>query len=286
MLTQQDINFFIHIILQLPRNMEISYTEMNSLIFPKKRYRIVGVYGSGTFGLILKIKSNSDYRTYALKLTRANANALKEFDIQTRFAEYNMAPQLYLYDVTESRLRGYNVMFVRAVMDPIRNTVYQYLRTGNSPRKLFDAFECLIKKKYLLDYPYPYLHSDMHINNIVILKDGKTLGFIDFGLTHRKPAELQLLDCIPLIASCRLTLPMEAEPLAKFLIRFYDRMFKVKLELDRFMEHPGGGYAYFIDGVYLHSYDWMPTSKRNRLIAPSELKRLFPKLKLPKVVDG
>jgi len=288
MLTQQDINFFIHTILRLPRNIEVSYTEMNNLIFPKRKYKIVGVYGSGTFGLILKIKSNSDYRTYALKLVRATANALKEFDIQNKFAQYNMAPQLYLSDITEAKFREYNVMFVRAVMDPIRNTVFQYLRSGNSPRKLFYAFECLIKKKFLLDYPFPYLHSDTHVNNIVILKDGKTLGFIDFGLAHHKPAELQILDCIPLIASCKLTLPRTVgEPLTEFLIRFYERMFHVPLVYSNFMEHPSGegGYAYFVNGVYLHSYDWQPTQKRQRLIKPSELKRVFPTMKLPKVVD-
>lgn len=280
MVNTREINFFIVKILRLPENLEVNINDLNTLIFPKKKYRIQGVYGFGAYGLILKVKSNTNSQTYALKLSRADAFSLNEFHIQKQFAEYNMAPKLHLYDITEGILKGHTVNFTRAVMDPITTTIYQYIKTGQNVKKLIRPFSCLIKKKFLLDYPNPYLHGDMHCNNIVILQDGKTLGFIDFGWSRKKPASLQILDCIPLIGSLMV---FDEKLLCKSLISLYNKMFNVKLELDNFDLHPGDGYGYRIKNTYLHSYDWGKTSRRNPLPTVAELHKIFPKFDTPKV---
>lgn len=281
MLKKDEINFFIVRVLNLPNTLQISINDLNALIFPKKRYRIDGVYGYGEYGLILRVKSNFDNETYAIKLAKASAYSLKEFDIQKTFANYNMAPKLYLYDITEGTIKGFNVVFTRAVMDPITTTLFQYLRSGKSRKKLFYPIECLMKKKYLLGLPNPYLHGDMHCNNIVILKDGRTLGLIDFAWTTRKAPMLQILDCIPLITSC-LNVP-NTRDLCLYMIEMYKRMFNIKLDIKNFTTLQGGGYAYNRDGYLLHSYDWTATKNRSSLPTVSIIKQLFPMIKVPKV---
>lgn len=284
MLNQFEINFFITRILNLSPNLKITPQELERLIFPKKKYRIVGVYGHGGNGLILKVQSNSDSNTYAIKLSPASEQSLYEFDIQVKFAAYDMAPNVYLYDITEGSIRNYNVKFVRAVMDPITSTVFQYLKSGYSSRKLQYPFECLIKKKYILQYPNSFLHCDMHCNNIVILQDGKTLGFIDFGLSREKPSALQILDSIPLITSCKYSVPTrQSELLSKFLLKLYNKMFNVNMKLENFVSRQQDGYAYKFNNYYLHSYDWAPGGSRNPLPTVRDIKYIFPSFEPPEV---
>jgi hypothetical protein len=288
MITPIEINFFIDTVLGLNhQTFSLTVNEFNDLVFPSKLFRMIGVYGKGKNGLVLKIKSIENGETYALKLTRLKDNddrTLAEYKIQQDFAKYKMAPEIHKINIHRTQLKGFDLGFVRAIMEPIHMTILQYLKERNDPVKLFQPLMCLIKKKYLLKYPTPYLHSDLHIDNMVILNDKKTVGFIDFGLTTRKPAKFQILDCIPLIAFLEgdraQNLP-EGKKLSQFLIAFYNRMFNVKMVASGFTRHPGGGYAYVTGKYMLHSYDWAPGGVRNAFPKETELRLAFPTFKPP-----
>jgi hypothetical protein len=288
MITSNEINFFIDTVLGLNhQTFSLTTQEFSELIFPSKLFQIIGVYGKGKNGLVLKIKSAENGEIYALKLTRlkdTDDRTLAEYKIQQDFAKYNMAPELHKINIHRTQFKGIEIGFVRAIMDPIHMTIYQYLKERNDPVKLFQPLMCLIKKKYLLRYPNPYLHSDLHIDNMVILKDKKTVGFIDFGLTSRKPAKFQILDCIPLIAFLegdRMQNMPDGKKLSSFLIGFYNKMFNVKMVASGFTRHPGGGYAYVTGKYMLHSYDWAPGGLRNAFPKETELRLAFPTFKAP-----
>lgn len=301
MLTQDIIQLFCQKILQTP-NLTLSPFEMNELIFPARKFQIIGWYGKGESGIILQVESIEDSKLYALKVVgmrkfETDAQALREFEIQKRFAEYNMAPNIYVMDVRRSTIRNTPVQFVRVLMDPIDRTLLQCIRDQPpvERKKVLKALLCLVRKKFLLAYPYPFLHSDMHFNNIVLLQDQKTLGFIDFGLTVRKPALCQLLDVIPLVTS----LKMQAQILtnrfqrdaclsfARDVIRLYDKFFKIQLDFDRFEAHPTAAYRYVSeDGTVLHSYDWAPDARLQRTPPSTEedIRRVFPGIEPPKII--
>lgn len=288
MITSTEINFFIDTVLGLNRQtFSLTVDEFNDLVFPSKLFRMVGVYGKGKNGLVLQIKSAENGETYALKLTRLKSTderTLAEYKIQQDFAKYKMAPEIHKINIYRSTVKGVEIGFVRAIMDPIHKTIYQYLKEHNDPTKLFEPMMCLIKKKYILKYPHPYLHSDLHIDNVVILNDKKTLGFIDFGMTVRKPAKFQILDCIPLITFLegdRMQNLPEGKKLSQFLIGFYNKMFNVKMVASGFTRHPGGGYAYVSGNYMLHSYDWAPGGLRNAFPKETELRLAFPTFKAP-----
>jgi hypothetical protein len=289
MITVNEINFFIKTVLGLnPNEFSLTVDEFSHLIFPLGLFKIIGVYGKGQNGLVLQIASNLD-QVYAMKLSRIRSTedrTLNEYNIQKHFAEYNMAPTLHKLDVFKTTVKGVRIGFVRAIMDPIYMTMFRYIREGHDPQQLFEPLMCLLKKKYLLRYPKPYLHSDMHIENIVILQDQKTLGFIDFGYTIAKAAELQILDCIPLIGFLKQSNTSSA--LLNFSVKFYERMFKIKINLDKFIILPQGGYGYQLNtGKILHSYNWIPdpTLNRNPLGTLDEIRIAFPTFEAPIVTD-
>lgn len=289
MITSNEINFFIQTVLCLnPQDFTLTVDELNQLIFPLNLFKMVGVYGKGQNGLVLQIISTHTHQTYAMKLSRIRSNeerTLSEYNIQREFAEYNMAPTLHKLDVYKLTVKGVRVGFVRAIMDPIYMTVYKYLREGHNPEQLFEPMMCLLKKKYLLAYPNPYLHSDMHIENIVVLKDQKTLGFIDFGYTMKKPAELQVLDCIPLIGFLKTS--RISSSLLNFVVKFYERMFRIKINVEKFGAHPNGGYCYKMDHKLLHSYYWIPDPEesRNPLGIADQIRIAFPTFQSPFVTN-
>ena len=295
MINQDDINFFTGNVLWFPIDkLMLNLNQFYDLVFPEHDYDIVKVYGRGAFGLVLHVKHKITNKNYALKLLHyMGENTDREFKIQPIFANYNMAPKLYQYEVVikneylVGKITYNNIVFVKALMDPITMTVNDYINRKGDIKKLYQPFECLIIKKYILNYSNSLLHGDMHIANICILKDGKTLGFIDFGWTFDKPSVLQLLDCIPLITS--LLNSGVGLPLANFLIKLYDKMFNIKLDMKKFKILQSGGYAYQDKDIFLHSYNFIqlkmgfPENIKGH-ITIEDIKRVFPNIDPPKVM--
>ena len=296
MITPDILEYFAQAI--LGSRQPVTYNEVNDLIFPNRQYRIIGWYGKGQNGLIFQVEALQDGAVYALKVFNAQAfpseeAALREFHIQKKFAQYNMAPQVHLMGVHATEFRGRPVQMVRVLMDPIHCTFLQYVRDTTSQKKAMAALLCLMRKKYLLEYPYPFLHSDMHYNNVVVLKDRKTLGFIDFGLTVQKPALLQVLDAIPLVMSLKRAadfypgeLKRTIEECARDIVQLYNRFFTVDYVWEGFELHPSGTYQYRApNGMILHSYDWPPDAAQGRTSLPTEsdIQSVFPTIDPPKV---
>lgn len=298
MLTPDIIQMFTRSV--LGSNESMTPQELNDLIFPARRYHVIGCYGRGANGLVLQVESLSDGQIYALKVFNVHgfstaADALRECHIQERFARYNMAPKVHVKDIHQTVFRGRDIRFGRVVMDRIACTLDEYIRDPQRVRQATQALLCLVRKKLLLDYPHPYLHSDMHYKNIAVLKDNRTLGLIDFGLAARKPALLQVLDAIPLVASLKALAESRAydqkEPVlmcAKRVTDLYNRFFRVSYSLDGFGPHPSNAYAYHAaDGTMLHSYDWPPDSSLQQTPLPGEqeIRQVFPKARLPRITD-
>lgn len=275
---------------------KVTQKEINHFLFPQKRFVLIGVYGSGAEGIVFKIIHKESRQVYALKLRQyIGSETLQEFQIQKKFAPYKMAPEIFEADIFTGVFQNFPVKFGRAIMTPIHTSVKQYLKDQKSIRKLFNALKCLIYKKYILDYPHPILHGDMHIDNLIFLEDGKTIGFIDFGYgLTQQPCVLQLLDCIPLVGSIKFSrcCPKDIQKkLCEQIIQLYNYLFSVELKFSNFILHPQGGYAYQMDNpiniydtvVVLHSYNWVPTPERTPLPTESLLKELFPTLRPPVV---
>lgn len=297
MLTPDVIQLFCEKILGIP--FLLNAYELNELIFPTRKYRIIGCYGKGANGVIFQIESLERNMVYALKTVsrkdfRSDEHAVREFQVQKEFAKFNMAPQVHSMEIRNVVVRGLPVQFVQVIMDPIYSTLYQFMiRNQENRKELISALLCLIRKKFLLKYPKPFLHSDMHFNNIVVLKDKKTLGFIDFGFSDQKPALLQVLDAIPLVASLKDVASKSDPKLKKYfeafvhdVIRLFDKFFNIHFELNRFELIPNVGYQYRPSkDISLHSYNWVPNPKQDRPPLPTEedIRKVFPTIMLPRV---
>jgi len=255
-----------------------------------KEVEILGVYGRGANGLVLKVKKAN--KLFAVKLSgvgMSREKTMKEYDTQKIFAEYNMAPKISDIQIMDYEYKSARASFVRVFMEPIYMTIYNYLREGKDAEKLIEPMKCLIQKKYILEYPKPYLHSDMHFGNIAILKDKKTLGFIDFGMTIHAPAFMQVLDCIPLITSLKFSGVSKA--FLELLMDYYNKMFRIKLDIkkfDNYTETDGNrkvncGYLYRSNGIELHSYSWVVQGDRKPLPTKDQIEAVFPTIKFPRV---
>ena len=290
MINQRDVNFFVAQILKLdPDRIRLRVDDFQQLIFPFTDFEILGVFGVGAYGMVLATRFLQTGDVYATKLMRYEKDSEKEFVIQHLFSQYDMAPKLFHQEVVDTK---YGIKIYKVIMERITSTVANYLQENNDPRKLFFAFECLIKKKFLLEQPFPYLHGDMHIGNIAILKDGKTLGFIDFGLSRKKTQLEQFLDCIPLIGGLKFMPNNKGEPLAKFLMKFYERMFKVTLSYNDFVKLPVGGYTYVIQRkeglpLFLHSYSLKNTGLKyvKKTVDDKDIKEGFSSIEIPAIMN-
>lgn len=288
MLSLEDINFLKNTVLRIQGQMTIPLSQFEALLFPKNDFKILGVYGRGVEGIVFKIE-HIDGGFFALKLKYANeeGRALSEFYIQQEFAKYNMAPKLYDFSYQTVSFRGQMLTFAKAIMDPINSTLNQYLRIEKkSVKKIIPAIECLLKKKYLLMHPHPFLHCDMQFDNIVILKDGRSIGMIDFSYSARMPAILQILDGIPLIGSLISDNLPSCRQLATSIMKFYESMFEIQLDITRFIPLLHGGYCYMLtDKDFLHPYQWDSKNFYGvEVVRPEKLVWVFPQIKEPRVL--
>lgn len=282
MLGPNEINLFIKVVLNLNYDQfQLTVEEFQKLVFPSDRFVILDFIGKGKTGMVFKIRSREDEKVYALKVFQS----MTDYKCQEIFAKHDMAPILHKVEVHRSTMKGVPIKFVKAIMDPIHSTLFQYLTDGKSVNKFLSAFECLIKKKYLLNFPEPYIHGDMHIENIVILKDKKTLGFIDFDWSIKQSPVFQVLDCIPLIGSIRESDIPHRNQICESLIMLYNKIFNITPKLNQFVSHPAGGYGYRIGAILLHSYDWVPDRQQNPFPTEMTIRSVFPRIQLPKVMD-
>jgi hypothetical protein len=303
--TDNDAEFLIERVFALKlQQVLLSKAEIAKLLFPGEDFRIKSVYGRGAYGIVLQVEPLRNAPVppglYALKAFHwdIHARALAEIRHQERFAQYNMAPRVHLNYVKTATVYGRPVQFAWILMDPIYETLQDALQRVPVDR-LKDGLRCLVQKKFLLDYPQPILHADMHFQNLVVLQDGKTLGFIDFGQAQPCAAYAQLLDCIPLIGSLKdwyknelLHGVSEARKDALYdlihsIADLYNTLFHVQLDLTRFdtlKPSKGGGYVYKTksEGVF-HSY------KHSKVHPPfppkSAVSRAFPGFTLPRVTE-
>jgi len=314
-MNKESIDFFVESVLG-KKNISITNTEIQHILFPDKDYTIKGVYGRGSYGLVLKVE-NKKSEKFALKLLRSEPGAIHEFRIQKDFAEYNMSPQIIDFKNREFELHKTKLKWVQALMEPIDSTIYGWLVEKKhlelNSIELLEGLKCLFKKKYLLKYNKPYLHGDMHIQNVVVLKDGKTLGFIDFGLTSRAQPMYQILDFITLLTSLKSMLdifdPNSIYPkllkkiktsrfdsyidLCQKLFLFCEEMYSIHLDWRKFVIHPSRALVYFEKkGLILHGYkdaQYFPQSieewgELKGLPSPAEIKKVFKTIELPKIV--
>lgn len=295
MIEQQHRDFFLNNVLRVDRSLGITDNEIESIVFPLKDYKIINVLGKGANGLVFKICSTKNSKKfYAAKVnylssSKSEKASCNEFILQSLFAKYNIAPKLYNTYVVKCNFKNHNIKLVVSRMELIIGTVENYIEAGLDVKNLFSAFECLLKKKYILEYPFPFLHGDMHTNNIAILSDGKTLAFIDFGWAQMRPPIFQILDSIPLVSGLKLDKNNKSkQELAQHIMGIYEKLFNIKLEYSRYGNHPmDHGYVYTTKkGDMLHSYDWEEDIKIMRYPLPSEnqIKKAFPTISPPKVV--
>lgn len=282
---------FINIVLKQPKTFFLTNTQLEQIIFPENDYRIIDLFGSGNYGIVLAIENKKNKKIYALKLGKVEENeqkeALNEFFIQQEFAKYQMAPAIHSYEIQTITINKKNIFWIKAIMDPIRTTVSNFIMSRKDSRLLIEPFECLIKKKYLLKYPNPFLHTDMHLENIAILNDGKTLGFIDFGFTQQFPAIYQILDSITIISDLKRMVKkyIRVNQLIEALISFYDKMFTINLEYNKFSSYEHGGFIYGViqDKNFIHSYPFVDKKLFGPFPSVERIKEFFPTITLPTI---
>lgn len=307
---EKHIKFFVSNILGTPYTREWDITRVERLIIRQPDLQIKGVYGVGSFGLVLKVKDVKTRKYLAIKLTSFVPDGVKEFEIQVLFAKYGMSPILHDYQVYSETIGSKNVKWIQAIMDPIQSTIHEsVIKFPERANQFSESIECLVKKKYLLGF----IHGDMHTNNVVVLNDGKTLGFIDFGLARKQqnPSE-QLLDGITLMGSLKNTYSIfekqkkipelkSGVPSKYFgvyelvlgIFNFYEKMFSIIIDWSKIQIHPSHAYVYFHSrGIMLHSYigaDKFPQDEKWGLLIAvcknKEINKVFPDLVPPKIVD-
>ena len=301
-LTQQDIDNFTRIIFNIPHINGLTQEHIQFHLFPERDYQIIGVYGTGVSAVVLNVNQTGTQENFAVKVVRLNDEIrnqiLREIYIQNLFSNYNMSPKIIN---SQEGLFDKTFPLYKIVMDTINKTLHSYIleniRNLGNLKKMYKPLECLLIKKYILHYNEgvgPILHGDMITNNIAILNDKQTLGFIDFGWSFSKPKILQLLDCICLVNALKGYNTRETQDFAKYIIKLYNKMFNVKLEYDNFIQVEVLNYAYSTNiptNRYLHSYripnyviENNPTLKGVKsFIRPEDLIQVFPEITPPTV---
>jgi hypothetical protein len=180
-----------------------------------------------------------------------------------------MAPDIYFAgSITQSNL------YV-SVEDPITADLRTFLKRPHNQKMVETALKCLLDKKYVIGL----LHGDMHLENIAVLKDGRTLGFIDFDFSAiEKNKALTVPDFVPLITSIK-TFRVGASILP-YILRYYKNTFNITINISKLKVRNGGGF------IYDNKITSYPTLTKNwNTITEIQLNQIFPKLTLPTVID-
>jgi hypothetical protein len=222
--------------------------------------------GSGVYASVYLARDQLG-REFAVRIAQRTAEAPTNIYSQVFFSKYTMAPPVFAYIMTEAQ--------IIIIMDLIQGSLEDILETA-PPEEFEGAFRCLLDKKYLLKV----LHGDCWIGNIVVLRDGKTLGFIDFDFTlFDVPAKINILDFIPIIGSLKAFYKQRARRLIDGLISYYKEKFDMSIDFSLIKGRPQkGGYGYYYNALDpLHSYVLSESSSLGAISAA------FPKFKRPRI---
>lgn len=210
----------------------------------------VGVAGKGAAATVYFAKEVSTGRRFAVRVSDGGHNVKTHLD----FAKFGIAPKLY-YDALLF-YKNTNTEMTIVVMEEISSTLAKII---NGPKINVDrigrALECILDKKYLLRI----LHGDFHTENIVVLKDGRTMGLIDFdfSMTEVDPI-VNILDFIPLLAGLKTRANTNSIKLLNYMLKYYKDTFDISIKVMSLRGKRGGGYEYVDNGVSINSYVKIP----------------------------
>jgi hypothetical protein len=259
--------------------------EITKLTPPLQSIKLIEKLGEGGYATVYLLIDGLDRKFAARVEGVVKKDSASQLECYKKLSTNNrlMAPTLYLFH--SGRLG--NIYIMDIIYGDLVSLVERNLVSNNS---LGSALECLLDKKYI----HKFAHGDMHVSNIVVLKDGKTLGFIDFDLSDANPGDLapalNFLDLIPLLGSLMeldKVIPGSVTSVINFLLGYVLRVYQVHLDHKRIVRRDGGGYGYLTllnDGtrIYLHPY--------HKLEPKRDIKKLIretvPELKYPKLVNG
>jgi hypothetical protein len=245
-----------------------------------QNYQLKSVFGAGVNGIVFKLVNKTSRQVLALKVLEDIPKSV-DVSLQVLFAKYDMAPKIHSTYKVKYKKRP--LLFI--MMDPITCSFRKSLRKGDKTvADHTSALECLLVKKMILGY----IHGDMHTENIAVLEDGKTLGFIDFGFTIKKPIEYQILDAFPLIGDLANYKASDLrDGMIMFCLKFYKLFFNILLNTKNITSfiYNGkdvGGFMYKAGPIHLYSYlrDFPP---QRGISVPKALGRVFPNYKVPRI---
>lgn len=232
----------------------------------------LGIIGKGASAEVFAAEDDQ-YRKYAIRIVK---NEYYKFEIHLLAQKYRMAPTLFYQFIVRLADNDYYTIII---MDMIQGTLEQYLKNPRAnPKLVCSALECILDKKYLLKF----LHGDFHIDNIVVLKDGETLGLIDFDFSVlNAPDVYVLLDFIPLIPNF-ITRDPKRSSILRCLLKYYKKTYNMTINLSYFKFPKNNGVFYeFAKGKSLNSY---MGARKDLLFPISWIKEAFPDLSWPEVV--
>jgi hypothetical protein len=244
-----------------------------------QNYQVKSVFGAGVNGIVFKLMHKETRQVRAVKVLEDVPRSV-DVSLQVLFAKYDMAPKIY--STNKVRYKKTALLFI--VMEPITGSFRESLLKGKKTiAEHSSALECLLVKKMILGY----IHGDMHTENIAVLQDGKTLGFIDFGFTMKKPIPYQILDAFPLIGDLMNYKNREIrDSMIIFCLKFYKLFFNILLNtknITHLVYHGQdvGGFMYKSGPIQLYSYlrEFPPYG----LSVPKALRRVFPNYKVPRI---
>ncbi len=232
---------------------------------------IAGMYGEGGHALIIKVR-DSQGEDLALRLFPINSANKEDAAIQSRLAQFALAPDLFY--VGQTSIPGISY----SIMEPITATLSSILKEGGFDENgIMIALKCLLDKKFLLGFT----HGDMHAENIVILKDGVTLGVIDFDwsffISDPKFAFLNILDFIPLLGG----ICMQNRSLSARLRNYYQATFRISIDCAKFVLSKKEGVQYM--GLFSYLKNFWLSDRLGEISA--KFMQVFPTIVLPEIVD-
>jgi hypothetical protein len=228
--------------------------------------KIIDIYGKGAYNVVLKI-SDKKRRIYALRIGYLFENLKRYIDLQKLLSKYDMTTTLYHQGKITKDIHYFIFSNISIVL---KDYLIEY--TFN-PENIWRALKCLLTKKYVLNM----LHGDMHIENIALLKDRVTMGFIDFDYTIL-PIKQQytILDFIPLLGSLLAIRNRDVDILIGYILEYYKETFNMDIDLKYIKKEKIGGYSYKNLFSYIKAREFKTTT--------ADIYSVFPQLTLPRIV--